>query len=563
MADEKLELDIIISAANSAKTVGEIKQSLKDINKALQDVEVDSKAFRELTTAAGKAKAEMMDLKGQIKGLDPDNRIAGFGKVLGGVANGFSAATSAAALFGNQSEDLQKTLLKVQAGMAFANAIQGVMELGDAFKVLNAIIRANPIGALITALTAVVAIGAKIYDQFFSLEAQLKENVELANMAYEIEKKKLDALNSQENVLKLQGKTDREILELKIKQTDEVIKAGEAQLIAQIELNKEQEETARRGKEILQNILGFLTIPIKFLTQQIDWIMNALGEDSNLTKNLDKNIAEIFFDPEETKKKGDDTLKEMQNQLDALKNQRAGFILSIQKMDADAHAEELKRLKEQQGKKMEFMDFEKKTNEQNADIQIKSTIEQVEEENALIDRRNAYRLEQQKKIADARLAIEQSLFSSLASLGTLFFKNAEKAEKFQKALAVTQLAVDTAKAISGAISGAMTLPFPASLGAVAVGIATVLANMAKAKQLLAKAGGSNAPQLDTGGVSAPISGGIPNLNPQPQSSTLLNPDGTVYNPNAQQPQPVKAYVVETEMTTAQQRIRSIEERSRY
>jgi hypothetical protein len=91
-------------------------------------------------------------------------------------------------------------------------------------------------------------------------------------------------------------------------------------------------------------------------------------------------------------------------------------------------------------------------------------------------------------------------------------------------------------------------------------VAQVLANMAAAKKILAKAGDSSTvPDLGGGGTDA--SGGIP-LNPQPQASTLLNPDGTPVNPNKEQPI-VKAYVVETEMTSSQQKIQSIENRSKY
>ena len=128
-------------------------------------------------------------------------------------------------------------------------------------------------------------------------------------------------------------------------------------------------------------------------------------------------------------------------------------------------------------------------------------------------------------------------------------------------MAVTQLAIDTAKAISGAVAQAQSLPFPANIAAIGVGVATVLANIAKAKSILSKVGGSSAPSLDIPSGGADASGGI-NINPQPQASTLLNPDGTVVNPNKEQ-QPIKAYVVETEMTSSQNRIQSIENRARY
>ena len=333
------------------------------------------------------------------------------------------------------------------------------------------------------------------------------------------------------------------------------------EMIAQINLNREQEETAIRGRNILEGILKFISVPIKFITQQVDWLMNALGKESNLTKNLDKNIAGLIFNPEDTKKKGQETLANMMIEVEKIMNAQAGFKIALTNLDK-------KEVKE----KKEHMDTMYKLVKDDTEMQMKAFGDKIEQElqlkksqaeqEDLIDKnKKALALKREKEIADARLSIQQSLMSSLASLGQILFKNAEKGEKFQKALAVTQLAIDTAKAISGAVAQAQSLPFPANIAAIGVGVATVLANIAKAKSILSKVGGSSAPSLDIPSGGADASGGI-NINPQPQASTLLNPDGTVVNPNKEQ-QPIKAYVVETEMTSSQNRIQSIENRARY
>jgi hypothetical protein len=65
-------------------------------------------------------------------------KFEGIQKVSAGVASGFAAIQGAAALLGGENENLQKTLLKVQAAMAVAQGIGGVKDLIEGFKQLKA-----------------------------------------------------------------------------------------------------------------------------------------------------------------------------------------------------------------------------------------------------------------------------------------------------------------------------------------------------------------------------------------------------------------------------------------
>jgi hypothetical protein len=62
----------------------------------------------------------------------------------------------------------------------------------------------------------------------------------------------------------------------------------------------------------------------------------------------------------------------------------------------------------------------------------------------------------------------------------------------QKTLAVAQIAIDTAKAIVGAIAQAQSVPYPGNLVAIATGVAAVVAGIASAVSTLntANVGGS-------------------------------------------------------------------------
>ena len=102
----------------------------------------------------------------------------------------------------------------------------------------------------------------------------------------------------------------------------------------------------------------------------------------------------------------------------------------------------------------------------------------------------AEEVEKQKNKTEALLSLEQSLYSSLAGVGELFIKDQKKLEQFQKAQALVQIGIDTAKAISALVAASQQNPangVSAGLaGAVqfASGLAMILTNVAKAKKLL-------------------------------------------------------------------------------
>jgi hypothetical protein len=127
-------------------------------------------------------------------------------------------------------------------------------------------------------------------------------------------------------------------------------------------------------------------------------------------------------------------------------------------------------------------------------------------------------------------------------------KNGQKQSAAQKALAVAGLAVNTAVSIGNTIAGATAAaaaggpaaPFLLA-GYIASGLATVLANFASAKKLLGGASSSNdaSSSLSGGGVQPPSPSNI-------TTSPSTNLESKTESIN------VKAYVVESEMTSAQQ-----------
>jgi hypothetical protein len=104
-----------------------LKQELAALETAGQE---GTKAFNDLLVAAAKLEDQIGDTRDRVRILASDTFK--FDAAVGAtqaLASGFELAQGAAALFGSESEDLQKALLKVQAATAVANGVQQIAAL--------------------------------------------------------------------------------------------------------------------------------------------------------------------------------------------------------------------------------------------------------------------------------------------------------------------------------------------------------------------------------------------------------------------------------------------------
>jgi hypothetical protein len=126
-----LEVGIKDSTAQGTTSA---KQRLRELQKTLIDMSLagqeGTKAFKEMEREAGKLKDQIGDTSQRIKTLASDTvRIDTVVSAVQGITAGFQIAQGAAALFGSENEDLQKSLLKVQGAMALATGVQQVANL--------------------------------------------------------------------------------------------------------------------------------------------------------------------------------------------------------------------------------------------------------------------------------------------------------------------------------------------------------------------------------------------------------------------------------------------------
>ena len=473
------------------------------------------------------------------------------GGALGGVTAGFSVAQGAMGAFGVESEDLEKQLLKVQSAMAIADGVRGFREAIPSIKAfgmaMKAAIGSTGIGLLVVALGTIVAYWDDIKAAVSGVSAEQTRLNQKTDANVIAQQAKYDAISGQDNILKLQGKSELEILKIKQTQIQAVIKATEAQLVQQEITKKAQVAAAKRNREILEGMITFITAPLQFVLKTIDLAGKALGKDFGLQKGLTKGLATLVFDPEEVKEKADETIKETKNKLAQLKNEAAGFTLAIKEIDKPA-TEEVKKEAKKVEKEVEEMEIFKLNSVRTISSQIQEQRRkelEAEMANSLEKRRIA------KEEADAIIALEEkkkkaredALTATAATLGQiadLFGQQtaAGKAAAIAEATIQTYLSAQKAyqSTVGIPIVGPVLAPINAGL-AIAAGIKNIKAITAVKTPDGGGGGGGNVSNSFTSGAQAP-------------SFNVVGNSGMNQLAQIQQT-PIQAYVVSGEVTSAQ------------
>lgn len=90
----------------------------------------NTKEFNQLLIAAARLEDQIGDTRARVRILASDTfKFDAAVQATQGLAAGFEVAQGAAALFGSESEDLQKAILKVQGAIAVANGVQQIANL--------------------------------------------------------------------------------------------------------------------------------------------------------------------------------------------------------------------------------------------------------------------------------------------------------------------------------------------------------------------------------------------------------------------------------------------------
>ena len=144
---QNLDLNVNVNTNQAGKSLGSLKSQLKEAQAevtALSDkFGATSKEAIEAAKRAGELKDRIGDAKALTDAFNPDAKFKALTASLSGVAGGFAAVQGAMGLLGAESEDAQKMLLKVQSAMAISQGLQSVGEAVDSFKNLGAVIKST------------------------------------------------------------------------------------------------------------------------------------------------------------------------------------------------------------------------------------------------------------------------------------------------------------------------------------------------------------------------------------------------------------------------------------
>ena len=593
-----------VDIGDGTKSLKSLKQEFKDAQKELDGLTTGSEKYIATLKKLGSIRDDIGDLNAEINAFNPEGKVQAFGNVISGVASGFQAATGAMALFGGENKELEKQLLKVQAVMAFTEGIKGVIAMGDSFATLTKVLKSttlgtylvtaaqyaynlalalNPIGLLIAGLAAVV-VGIKLFTDSTNSAA----NVQLRMNALQREHTKIlegdiDAIRERQKlndkglaheveVAKLQGKNITEVRDLERKAVED--KLTELNVIVGFRGKLNAKELAEkidlvRKLEIID--LNYLKASAEQRQKDAD---KKKQEDEKYLAEAKKQAAFLkTLSDKAAQEQRENDAKELENTLSLLQK--------VAKLkEDDQEVLDIKLAKDLAELEREYAATNIKTETYQAKIDAQLLIESkyyddintlrtqdalTEEEKKKKDLEDTKKLNQAKFDEDVKLA--QATNQSLQGLSDIFFavksRNLKKGSKEELEMAKKQFNINKALSISSAIiSGlqgvinATNSPFPLNIALpIAVGLTSAagVAKIAATKfNESGTAGGGSVAE-----IVAPVTGTAPTINAPSSGTTSLNPDGTVNNQQGNNGS-LRAFVVETDISTSQRRVNSLE-----
>lgn len=561
---EQLSLQINVGG-NVGESLGSLKKQLREAQADVGALADKFGATSQQAIQAAKRAAELKDRIGDAKALtdsfNPDQKFKALTSSLAGVAGGFAAVQGAIGLFGVESKEVEKTLLKVQSAMALSQGLAAVGDSIDSFKNLGAVIKdvagkafgslkaaivSTGIGALVIGLGLLIAnfdavkkavlnlvpgLG-KVADFIGKLVNKVTDFVGITSEAGRATAKLLKdndaALKASERNLELNGDKYDEYTQRKIKANNEFKKKQNEfikdETLSEAEKNKFIKEAREKAnREILKS-----------------------DEDRN-TKQNELRLAESKKREEEEKERLEKQNKIEAGRLAAIKAGDAYTELAIENRQKAAEKAAQLALKQAEDEEDE-MEKNRKQMEADAQKEIDISNNKIIQSNRLaeIDKKNAEikRAEQEAQIGLAT--------STLDIIGGLVDKNSVAG----KSIAISQAIINTYQGASKALAqGGIFGPVAAA--------ATIAAGLINVKKIIstkvpsAKGGGD----VGGGGGGVPSISGAAPISPQgPETATTNISQQSI---NALGNQAMRAYVVETDVTNSQQRIAAIQQRARF
>lgn len=527
----KVGAEVEVSPSSNQNIKG-LKQQLRDALKEAQTLSAQDLGSKE-AIAAQKRVAELRDkiedTNEAISAFTGAGQFKAIGNAVQGIAGGFAAAQGAMALFGNDSEDLQKTLVKLNAAMAFSQGLASLEGVKDSFKALGNMIKTNVVSAFTTLRGALIATGigaiavgvgllaanwdkvVKVVREFIGLGPSQAEIIEEQTKALEEQNKAIEHGQQLQDygVRRLEGRNKEiaaqtkahtdEILALEKKYQDDLAKIRDDENLT------DEEREKQRVKLQIQNGENRKAMIEAQEAEQLQLKEKFRQEDLKKQKEANKKRMDAFE-------------AEMYAQIDAQKQLND----MIAQMEAEATQAELDRMN---------AEFDAMLESQDATIESKKAVADAQREIDL------ERIESEQEVANTTLGL-------IDNVNKIAGNNFEVG----KAISVAQTTVDTIEGSQTAFKQAQknpvsiavpAYPYIAAGAALAAGIARVVAMKGT------KVGSSSA------GSTSSTAPSLPSY--RPPSGTEVTGAGDVRVSTQQNT--MKVFVVESEITNVQNKVK--------
>ena len=241
-------------------------------------------------------------------------------------------------------------------------------------------------------------------------------------------------------------------------------------------------------------------------------------------------------------------LEDQEKEIDAVRLKYEQLLLDAEQFGLDTA--ELKEAQEYELAQIEdkYREQKKEKDRQAREEQFAKTVETAETLISIVESINS--IANDKEIA--RIKKKQEAGEKLTQSE---IKRLQRQQKIEKAVAVAQIAIDTAKGISGAVAAGAGIPFPFNIPAILSGIAAVVSGVAQANKII------NAPAVDVSSGAAADSG--------VSNSDITNPETNAPNTDqfgtgsTQITPPTKVYVLEQDITDTQGSVAAIKQQATF
>ena len=558
MAEKKIiELEV---KNNLGSLKSQLREAQAEVAKLSEQFGVTSKEAANAAKRAAELKDQIEDAKALTDAFNPDAKFKALSSSLGGVASGFAAYQGALGLVGVESKKVEEQLLKVQSAMALAEGLQALGGAKDSFIQLASVVKNQVVAAFATLKGALIAtgIGALVVTIGFLLpkimewidgtkELERRQNalnheIDQANIKYQKNTEQIDKnINAELRLARARGASEQELLNIEKKGNKERVQVQKRTVAELDRLLKDKrnmyieayvDEDWDRAKALnkeFKDLQAQRNAILKAKKDQNDELklkqdelnISTLTKQKEGYKNQFKEVKDQVKKEEETWEESFNRRLKMQEDIDSMR-------LKPKKLEDDPNSITAKAISEAD----ELMKIQNDFNDKKL-----ASLQQAKDDEALI--------EQQAKEHKIRMAGEA--FSVIQGVADLFAQGNEadqkKAFELNKAVNIGQAIMNTAQGVTAALSGG------GNLGKVATGLNFVEAgligtigalNIAKIANTQFQGGGDSGGGGATAAPTAPRTPSFDIIQAQPQMQL-----------GALQQQPVKAYVVSGEVSTAQ------------